>query len=123
MTENKFTDEEIIRSLELCFTEKGTTYTCAICPYHKFGKLCKVERDRDALAFINRQQAEIKKRDADIEGLLFAIQSLSGHLSSAKAEAIKEFAERVKRYFNPDISYDIRLHIDTLVKEMTEGQK
>ena len=55
------TDNEIIKSYELCFAEKGTTYTCAICPYHEFGKLCKVERDKDALSLINRQKAEIDR--------------------------------------------------------------
>lgn len=56
MTERKFTDEEVIRALELCYAQKGTSHTCAKCPYHKFGTLCKVERDRDALDLINRQQ-------------------------------------------------------------------
>ena len=54
-------DADIIKSLELCFTPKGTSYTCAKCPYHQYGKLCTVERDRDALDLINRQKAEIER--------------------------------------------------------------
>ena len=61
MTDKKFTDDEIIKGFELCFTPKGTKYTCAKCPFHEFGALCKVERDRAALALINRQKAEIER--------------------------------------------------------------
>jgi hypothetical protein len=65
-------DNEIIKSLELCFTPKGTTETCGKCPYHECGKLCKVYRDRDALGLINRQKAELEYTkqmlDAAIEG-------------------------------------------------------
>lgn len=59
MTEHKFTDEEVIKALELCFTPKGTTVTCAKCPYHPFGKMCKIMRDKDALDLLNRQKAEV----------------------------------------------------------------
>lgn len=58
------TDNEIIKALELCFAEKGTKQTCGECPYHKFGELCKVKRDRDTLDLINRQQAEIERLKA-----------------------------------------------------------
>ena len=83
MTEHKYTDEEVIKALELCFAQKGTSYTCAKCPYHKFGTLCKVERDRDALDLINRQKAEIA----------FWMDAAA----NAKKEAVKEFAEKLKK--------------------------
>ena len=60
MTERKFTDEEVIKALELCYAQKGTSHTCAKCPYHKFGTLCKVERDRDALALLKIYRRELE---------------------------------------------------------------
>lgn len=110
MTEHKFTDEEIIKALELCFALKGTSETCAKCPYHSFGKLCKVERDKDALDLINRQKEEIeiiKETTAEI-----------------RYEAVKEFAERLKTYYrNLDKTAGalIEFHIDEIVKGMLEG--
>ena len=56
--DTKDTDAEIIKAWELCFMPKGTTCTCAKCPYHKFGALCKVKRGRDTLDLIKRYQAE-----------------------------------------------------------------
>ena len=55
------TDNEIIKAHELCFAEKGTSHTCALCPYHQFGVLCKVNRSKDALCLIKRQQSEIER--------------------------------------------------------------
>lgn len=63
------TESKIMKAFELCFAEKGSIYTCGVCPYHKFGELCKVERDKDALDLINRKNAEISEKDAEIEAL------------------------------------------------------
>lgn len=52
------TDNDIIKAFELCFAKTGTNFTCYRCPYHKYGNLCKVERNRDALDLINRLKAE-----------------------------------------------------------------
>ena len=79
MTDNKFTDEEIVKSLELCFTPKGTTETCCKCSYHQFGKLCKVKRDRDVLDLIKRYEAEI-----------VALKDTNEHLAVFVAEANEE---------------------------------
>lgn len=161
MNDHKFTDDEIIKAYELCFTPKGTSYTCAKCPFHKI-VLCKIERDRAALDLLHRQKAKIKRLQstlereiyngikadeeiehlkAEIEGLKkigddktsevlrhdAAIRELHKQLETAKAEAIKEFAENVKAifecvlYFDDDVKECILNEIDELVKEMTEG--
>lgn len=119
MTEHKFTDEEIIKALELCFTPKGTKDTCSKCPFHEFRALCKVERDRTALALINRQKAEIErlKKVCDLSNR--ACRELRKRIEPIKSEAIKEFAERLK----PKLSYYDEVYVDNLVKEMTEGGK
>ena len=101
------TDNEIIKALECC----GILDTqCTSCPYYE--KICCV--DADALDLINRQKAEI-------EALQFSVQQLSGFLSSAKAEAIKEFAERVKNECESGWLEIEESVFDNLVKEMTEG--
>lgn len=63
---DKLTDTEIKKAYELCFAEKGTSYTCAVCPYHQFGELCKVNRDKDALDLINRQEVRIHQQEKTI---------------------------------------------------------
>lgn len=76
---------------------------------------------RRALDLINRQQAEIE-RYKDV------IKLLEKDVQTAKAEAVKEFAERLKAIFNFGVRvYDGKCtvdgvvhNIDNLVKEMTE---
>lgn len=110
MTDHKFTDDEIIKGLELCFTPKGTTHTCAKCPFHEFRALCKVERDRAALDLINRQKNALEreiynglKADEEIEYLKAEIERLqklgaaaTRRLVEVKAEANKEI-ERLNK--------------------------
>lgn len=73
------TDNEIIKAWELCFTPKGTTYTCAKCPYHKFGALCKEKRNRDTIDLLNRLKAEN-------EALISAQETLQKHIEKQSAE-------------------------------------
>lgn len=125
MNEHKFTADDVIKAYELCFTPKGTTHTCAKCPFHEFRALCKVERDRAALTLINRQKAEIESlkkigdyKTSEVLRHDAAIRELHKQLETAKAEAIKEFAERLK----PKLSYYDWIYVDNLVKEMTEAE-
>ena len=135
MTDHKFTDDEIIKGLELCYTPKGTTSTCAKCPFHKFRALCKVERDSAALALINRQKANLQEvitlnskleaENARLQKLLDFYEETSGN-KKAKAEAIKEFAERLKIILDGKSSgylFIPEIRFDNLVKEMTEVPK
>ena len=121
------TDKDIIKALELCFAEKGTKQTCGECPYHQFGELCKVNRDRDALDLINRLQAEIERLKYQVNRLKNYderrdIALHSRLIANARAEAIKEFAERLKGKICDSFGF-VRhgkgdIDIDNLVKEM-----
>jgi hypothetical protein len=135
MTDRKHTDDEIIKALELCFTPKGTKDTCAKCPFHKFRALCKVERDRAALDLLHRQKAEIERlkkigddKTSEILRHATAIGELHKQLETAKSEAIKEFAQRLRKRARMPLGTLYRAmvylkDIDTLVKEMTEENK
>lgn len=112
------TDEQIIKALEYCATDNGDD--CFQCPYgnivYKPGNGgCANRCRKDALDLINRKKAENER-------LLQKMQS----------EAIKEFAERLKRTsIGLEIGDDKKfkmtvvstLAIDNLVKEMTEVQE
>ena len=89
------TDNEIIKALECCLD-----YSCLICPCEKGASiLCIDDLHQYALDLINRQKAEIERleeaigqREADIE----MFTDIGKMYSELKAEAIKEFAERLK---------------------------
>lgn len=52
------TPEEIKKGLECC-TKDGD---CTRCPYnHIYGRMCKVYRNNDALAYIQRLEAQVPK--------------------------------------------------------------
>ena len=129
-------NNEIIKALECCFAEKGTKQTCGECPYHKFGELCKVKRDKDALDLINRQQETIETLRNCVKQHHIIRQDDKSPLSllaaEIKAEEIKEFAERLKEKahtqpifdtycgnkYMGDVSKVYVADIDNLVKEM-----
>lgn len=120
MTERKFIDEDIIKALECCVN--GTSEACLKCafgltpPY----PVCKTMVEKYALDLINRQRAEIEKWQLAYD----CADSALRELSVTRSEAIKEFAERVKKECLVDRGYEILQEgtIDHLVKEMTEGK-
>lgn len=115
------TDNEIIKALELCLAEKITKQTCGKCPYHQFGKLCKVERSKDALDLINRQKAEIERLKEGIKFERERVDNIPNLLQQSKSEAVREFAERVNQlttsYWFDNINKE---HIDYIVKEIVK---
>ena len=136
------TDKEIIKALECCAMQSYPA--CRECPYHEqySNKNCIAKRNVDIEALINRQKAEISelqhKKNTDLEIKLIAMrgaansykaeverleaesQMADGYADAlverAKSEAIKEFAELIKKYF-PSIAGAV----DSLAKEMKEG--
>ena len=126
------TDNEIIKALECCTTNGAS---CKDCP-----AFAKVDRSnckkyfRGALDLINRQKAEIERLEKGSlkEAMIFNSKTIE----NVKAEAIKEFAERLKEdvsnhrlemYMNGlngtprtrEITYEcVEEYIDNLVKEM-----
>ena len=112
------TDKEIIKALECCIK----FIDCTECPYKGITK-CSVEVD--ALDLINRQQAEIERLTAGQEILHKCIASI-------KAEAITDFAKRLreKSVILHFAEYPYRAvkvlavcDITAVEKELTEGQK
>lgn len=127
------TDNEIIKALECC-REEHRTVSCKTCPLKSFGS-CTVLLAKDALALINRQQAEIAVLKHEVpdrkygccvsvrNGLIYThtIDDYDWLIGDISAVAIKEFAERLR--FNvtgiPWCEYDpVHREIDRLVKEM-----
>ena len=109
------TDNEIIKALECCGCDN---YQCDNCPYAY--KTCTVYKD--SLDLINRQKAEIERLRKKIEELSEVLSdSIRIRYKEAKSEAIKEFAERLKRYScrlkDGHDMVDV-ICIDNFVKEM-----
>lgn len=126
-------DEQIIKALECCATDDGDD--CFQCPYgnivYKPGNGGCVNRCRkDAIDLINLQKAEIGRLAAKIlvkdninNYNTAQLRIAREELRTAKSEAIKEFAEKLKKRFYLSAGrcvVDV-YHIDNLVKEMTEG--
>ena len=111
------TDNEIIKALECCVHR-----TCNECirqpiEYGRTERDCKMGLMKSALSLINRQQAEIERLQG-WERLLKA-ESHAPIKAKARAEAIKEFAERLKAKFDQyGVEYTAYTIVDDVVKEM-----
>lgn len=116
MTERKFTDEEVIKALEcLAFTEGS----CVGCIYQSAPfPTCRELVARQTLDLINRQRAEIES----LNEIVFTDRTEA--IKTLKAEAIKEFAERVIDliYEADDVAPLTEWQIRDLAKELTEGK-
>ena len=116
------TDNEIIKALEDCSTY--AYYYCSECGF-KDGDLLKA-----ALDLINRQQAEIERLEKIRKADNNLITSLNKCYETAKAEAYKEFAEKLKEKCYEDFQETYEMlspyvtddDIDNLLKEM-EGEE
>ena len=125
------TEEEIIKALGIC-VDKATKLihrdTCKDCPYHP-DLLCMFSVKSDALNLIKKQQAEIERLKCEMGKLLpkgcpYAVQmEVSNNLETKiRAEAVKEFAERLKKdacYFGRAVAVE---DIDNIAEEMV-GEK
>lgn len=134
------TDAEIIKALECCAGDDG----CDVCPMYKPSSECITELQGKALDLINRQKAEIDELTEKLECLLchatgsklskstYSLRTMESAVNDevqecceeARAEAIKEFAERLKKKM-VDMCYAEDAYIpypftfvDNLTKEM-----
>lgn len=113
------TDNEIIRALECHEDLSVNRNACERCPILNHWD-CGGKMASNALALINRQKAEIER----LEELVYLADSETANVrdlyfeeKSERAEAIKEFAEKLKELNSQHfIIWDE--HIDNLVKEM-----
>ena len=113
MTEHKFTDEEIIKALECCSSAE-----CEKCEYEPHGDCyrgslaCNDDLMRTATDLINRQKAEVAYWQDEAV--------------NAKNEAVKAFAERLKKYYaslgGKTAAGCVEYHIDQIAKEMMGEQ-
>ncbi len=123
------TDNEIIKALECC-SKNPNDSVCyeSKCPL--FGQKCIDVLPKNALSLINRQKTEIKslqERDVILRGTVDCqkakIDELESNDYKLKAEAIKEFAERLKDMHKHNTTSVVSLvtvfdNINSLVKEM-----
>ena len=110
-------DNEIIKALELC-VNNGYPYGCKDCPYHNLD--CNDGLDADALGLINRQKAEFEWLNMANTSVVEHLKKSRRQLKTAKAEAVKEFADRLLFEFRAGVfGYShIRYIINNLVIEM-----
>ena len=136
MTDHKYTDEEVIKALEVC--SDVTTESCVGCPFLICCKQSSLKKL--ALDLINRQRAEIAdgnaiqkmcaeviarqdKELADLREIVFTDRTEA--INNLKAEAIKEFADKLKNELTTGAAVmrvSVLNIIDYLVKEMTESK-
>ena len=128
------TDNEIIKAFKLCVTNDYFEHNCKVCPFKTFGAVCGDVMFRDVFDLINRQKAEIVRLEKHnrkcFDEWKRIIDDTKNHYEGlyqtakevVRAEAIKEFAELVKRnhgaLFNTIYSKRFGEIIDNLVKEM-----
>jgi hypothetical protein len=108
------TDNEIEKALECCkLTNEQQESRCDECPLWETSlMICQELLAYHALGLINRQKAEIEEHKRLFETIHKEIKAVKAlyieDIGKAKAEAIKEFAERLKE------------NIDCIAQEMTE---
>lgn len=110
------TDSEIIKVWEYC----AKNQTCRDCPLSELPSNCLFTLNKPTLDLINRQKEDIERLEADNK---FLEDRRWKELSEVRAEAIKEFADKLKNMLGLINGFDydcstIFYHIDNLVKEM-----
>ena len=119
------TDSEIVKALECCTTK---THTCLECPYKDFGQ-CEYQVMNDTLDLINRLQAENEDYKALYEGVKTEHIETIKAIKHYKAEAYKEFAERLKKltsnkFWDGNKMHELKVpfvgvdEIDNILKEL-----
>ena len=121
-------EREIIKANDLC---SKIPQQCKDCPFCKFDD-CVSELSEKTIDLINRQQAEIERLQYKVKRLKEYdeqrdIALHSRLIATSRAEAVKEFAERLKGFLDDfyhaeeDALLETSDLIDNLVKE-TEGE-
>ena len=120
------TDNEIIKALECCSKNEP----CNICSYDKKEKddfVCCSKLMVDTIDLINRQKAEIERLKTECGLAKFDKYKaeFEEFRAEIKANAIKEFAERLKETATRDagVWWVMEEDIDNLAKEMVGGAK
>ena len=93
MSDKKFTDEEIIKALEDYIKENEFEY------FHS-NIMGEYPLIRKSLDLINRQKSEIERLQKEVNLVSIQFQDLQERTNEVKAEAYKEFAEKLKRHID-----------------------
>lgn len=126
------TDNEIVKALEYCFTNDWNRTKCDKCKFYTGTTQCVEDLKSASIYLIKRQQAEIERLKCEMGKLLpkdcaYTVQmEVSNKLETQiRAEAVREFAERLKaKSFKTIRNYGLTkdvvevCDIDNLVKEM-----
>ena len=91
------TDNEIVKALECCINTDGTR--CGECEFFDGYNLCIDDLQKESLDLINRQKAEIEQLK-EIKSPIVAKQLNTENnidIAQIKAEAYREFAERLEK--------------------------
>lgn len=84
------TDNEIIKAVECCIKNN-----CDLCPFCEMDIYsCENELLAKLMSIINRQQAEIERLTSNVFGMEYETAMYKAISESARAEAIKDFADR-----------------------------
>ena len=125
MTNRNFTDEEIRKALVCC-----ASYDCNGCPLYSPTINCVIVLPQKALELADRQRAEIERLNKEVDRLSQCVLYHDGIVSdlekdvfNAKAEAIKEFAERLIDKCADPYWCVWMSEIDDLATEMTENKR
>ena len=127
MTNKKFTDKEIISSLEVI----ATTGNCNECKIRncKWGTCnCSQITANAALDLISHQKEEIKRLQKEVNLVSIQFQDLQERTDEVKPEAYKECLEKVKKYIKthcnpygkPDFDYDTSIKILNFIKNLVK---
>lgn len=114
------TDEQIIKALECC-NKFDNGKGCFLCPYRQYCPDCLRRRNEDTIDLINRQNAEIESFKISHSQFISDINAYKEKLKTAKAEAKKEFAERLKAKFNC-MEYVIKTSRKTMPVERVKAE-
>ena len=116
------TDNEIIKALECCVNAD-----CENCPSKT---ICDSDTERFVVKvfdLINRQKAEIEEYRNTVERVLKEVQEAKAlwvkDIEKARADAVKEFAERLMEKCDAPHWCVWLSEIEDLVKEFTEGKE
>lgn len=147
---NKLNTKDVMRALECC--TRGRKHKddrpCLECPYNfcnivggtderQVSGTCQGWMMKDALALLHEKDATIDalnglfvKATSDAEQERFQCKNIckptyKNLLETARAEAITEFAERLKRFYRnlsgKTVGGSVEYHIEQIAKEMKEG--
>ena len=125
----KMNPEYVMRALEIC-----AEYANKPCPSHcPYGGFKCLDLTKDALDLLREKDAEIERLNVNMNAYGLTAKNLAQEfedyradvqmeIADARAEAITEFAERIKKFYSnlngKTASGSVEYHIEQVAKEM-----